>query len=329
MVFRARALVVLLAFASSCSALLGDQLAVIHCAAEDAFGAPTCPLGETCVAGACNAVGVPPGAQCAHDSECRAPASCTDTSSFDPGGGKRCLLPCRSSEDCLAPSEGLVCRPLDLAAASVCWPASELPPRAPPGKGPSGAACLTSGECRSGLCHEARCTDVCARDEDCVGLGTVCRVALTPLASTLTWTCSPAAADSSSGGPCAGDDDCRSGACTVMLGSERLCAAACCSSRECSALDGSVAPTPGAQLACSKVNGIRACSRVVSAAALGAVGSACGADEQCRSGLCAGEGGERYCSDLCCDDASCGDSGRFACRLVSLAGSWALRCVRR
>lgn len=327
--YRVSALFVSIGCASACSVLLGEPLVLIHCEAEDGFGAPSCLEGDTCVAGTCRTVGRPPLAACDTDADCRVPAGCVETSSFVPGGQKQCILTCRSSEDCLSPSQGLVCRPLELAATAVCWPAEALPPRVAPGTVPAGAACVSSGECRSGLCHETRCTDVCALDEDCAQSGTVCRVAATPLGASPGWTCAPGSADSARVGRCKLATDCHSGACSLTIEGQTYCAASCCSSRECGPLLSGATGEPTLQLACSKLNGLRACARVVPASASGVVGQACASDDECRSGSCFGEGTSRYCSDLCCDDASCGDVKRFACRSIAIGGSWALRCVAK
>ncbi|MBM4373943.1 MAG: hypothetical protein FJ095_02585 [Deltaproteobacteria bacterium] len=326
----ARVLVPVALFAvSACSMLLDGQLSVIRCRDEGAYGEPACPAGETCVEGTCRAAGAPSGATCVEDTDCRAPASCLEASGLEPGAGKRCLAPCCSSDDCGAPGYGLVCVPVPLGAQNVCWPLSSLAAGVIPGSAPAGTTCADDGDCRSAACRAGRCADVCCRELDCPSLAEGCRLGEPPLGGEPSWTCGAVPKDAIGSGPCDKDDDCRSGSCSLTLEGRSYCAAACCSSLECGELTSPGPPSKTFRLACSKLNGIRACVRVVEDEATSEVGASCGADSECRSGSCIGEGAGRYCSDLCCDDASCGDLDRFACRAVSLAGSLALRCVRR
>jgi hypothetical protein len=313
--------------ASACSVLLDGQLEVVRCRDAGAYGEPTCPTSETCVEGTCRAVGAPPTSGCLEDADCRAPASCLDAGGVEVGAGKRCLAPCCSSEDCGPPSGGLVCIPFPLGAQNVCWPASNLVEEVAPGSASTGSACVSAADCRSAVCRGGRCADVCCGELDCGGLSEGCRLGEPPLGGEVAWTCGSVPKGAVGSGPCEKDEDCRSGSCSLTIEGRTFCAAPCCSSLECGEVASPTSPLSRFRLACSKLNGIRACARVVEEDATGAVGAPCAADAECRSGSCLGEGKDRYCSDLCCDDASCGDPERFACRAVSLAGSLALRCV--
>ena len=61
---------------------------------------------------------------------------------------------------------------------------------------------------------------------------------------------------------------------------------------------------------------------------IAAVGVACDTNEECRSGMCVNhpEQTQRFCSDVCCSEASCGDVSLFGCRPPAAGPSWALRC---
>lgn len=315
--------------ATACSVLLGDQLEVVRCESEGAYGAPACPAAQTCVDGTCLDVGAPPGSPCAFDGECRQPGSCAEVPGIAGGDGKRCVLPCCRSEDCGPSSLGLVCAPIELAAQNACLPVGSLGGTASPGAAEAGAPCVEDAECRSAACRAGRCLDACCRGVDCPRSGDSCRLGNAPWNDANAWQCMELPTGDVGSGPCELDEDCRSGACVLLLDGQRYCAEPCCGSRECGEVVSPANPSLRYRLACSKLNGVRACVRVVDAAAVGEVGETCGTDADCRSGSCLADGDASYCSDFCCDDESCGDVARFACRPLSDNGSWALRCVRR
>jgi hypothetical protein len=126
-------------------------------------------------------------------------------------------------------------------------------------------------------------------------------------------------------GSCDTNEDCRTGRCLPILPDTSYCARPCCGSSECNTvlLEGQLVA-----LACAPIDDLNglACARVLGDDGGAPVGAPCTGDGDCRSGLCADEG---YCSDHCCDDASCGDPARFACRPGASATGWALRCVRK
>ena len=316
----------------ACSVLLDGDLAVIQCADEGAFGPPACPDLQTCVDGSCREVGLPLGGSCSADSDCRAPATCIDLGEIVGGASdRRCSSPCCTSEDCGKQAGGIVCRPLALAASTLCVPATLAGAPAELGSLAGSAGCVANSDCRSGACSKGACVDVCCRSSECEREGDVCGFASGPAESENTWVCIAPSEEGTieAGAPCFLDAECRSGACSVVVDGRRYCAGTCCSSFDCGAVQGGSLVGEGQLFACSKLNGSRTCSRVVPATATGKVGDACVEDNECRSGSCLDDPRGRYCSDLCCEDASCGDPERFACLPRSVGSSWALRCVRR
>jgi hypothetical protein len=73
---------------------------------------------------------------------------------------------------------------------------------------------------------------------------------------------------------------------------------------------------------------VRACSKLIAASGMGAIGTACTSDDACRGGLCLdGPDGKKECSDACCTDADCADPA-FVCRPHQEGASFDLRCAR-
>jgi hypothetical protein len=313
----------LAALLPACSALVDGQLGVVRCKQENAYGPPACPAGQTCLGGACSPVGAPPGASCAIDQDCRAPASCADMALIGEGSGKRCLLPCCTSGDCMSPELGYVCRPIPTGAGSFCWQESELSNRDAPGVALPGSPCSSGTVCRSGLCEGGRCVDSCCGDASCSVGSDVCRITQSGLSSAQSWTCAGPPTEMSGVGACNGPNDCRTGSCSFEYKGTKYCLAPCCSSKECSLMVGEL------RTGCARFAGVRACVRVIAKMASLKLGASCSTNDACTTGLCLDEGGKKYCSDLCCDDASCGDLSRFACRPGPVEGAWALRCVRK
>jgi hypothetical protein len=209
----------------------------------------------------------------------------------------------------------------------VCWPAAALAGRERPGDGLAGQGCAVGSDCRSGGCEDGRCVDLCCTDASCVAPDQKCRVRLTDLSEHDTWVCGSPPTESVSE-LCKSHNDCSTGLCVAVGDKLDLCAQPCCSSRECSTV---VVGGAHYHLACTAVRDgtVRACAKEVGDAATAGLGAPCKKDEGCRSGLCVSEGADKYCSDLCCEDASCGDQGLFACLPMPFGGGWALRCVRK
>jgi hypothetical protein len=308
---------------AACSAVFDGELGVVACDDEGAYGEPACPTGETCVAGACAAVGMPIGGACTGDGECALPAHCFDPATVGQEGKRRCALSCCSSTDCGDVRFGQVCWPPPGGGGALCWSASELG-RGALGEGRAGDVCANGAGCRSGVCNDGACADVCCDDANCPA-DEICRVkSVQQLASQDIWTCGPTGAQTS-GGLCDSNDDCPSSQCvpTEPMPEVMICAQPCCSSAECS--DVLVMGTPR-QVACSIVGGeLKSCGLLLPDTATGGVGADCSGDLECRSGRCM----DGYCTDLCCNDASCGDMSAFSCVPGPIGGSWGLRCVRK
>ena len=311
----------------ACHTVFDGDLGAFACSQEGAFGPPACPPDQTCVTGACVAIGRPLGAGCGSDADCQAGSFCLDPADIGQTGGLVCTRLCCASTDCGAPGSAHVCWPPPAGSGSLCWPASALG-RAAPGSAQSGAACDHDGECRSATCHQETCLDTCCDDSFCLAGNDVCRVMLSSLGEHDTWVCAapPSGANADF---CSSSNDCRSGLCVTVTEDVQLCAQPCCSSRECGSVYLGVSFEP---LACAPTadGTLRTCSRLLPETAIRAVGAACVEDGQCRSGLCHPLGdGEGYCSDTCCTDDSCGDVASFACRPIATGETWALRCVRK
>jgi hypothetical protein len=305
----------------SCHQVFDGELGPVRCSDEGAYGPPACHAGETCTSGYCSAIGLPLGSACTTDAECAAPGACIAVG--DRGG--RCTMPCCASTDCGPIRHQLVCwQPEDLVGG-VCWPAAEIG-RPPPGERDAHEVCAQGGECRSGLCDGSRCLDGCCDDSYCVPQE-VCRLKDTAIAEHDTFTCAPPT-QGGSGPECDNDIDCPSGTCLIVdaMNGAGFCVEPCCGSDECGSVVILGAPT---RIGCVPYEGVRACAELLDPGAVGEVGAACQENEDCLGSACLGEGDLRYCSDTCCDDASCGDESAFRCRPVEHEGVWALRCVRK
>lgn len=322
----------------ACHLVFDGDLGVVRCERDGTFGPPSCPEGETCVAGVCSPVGAPMGAPCEVDADCERPAFCLRPEDFGFEGESRCSRPCCSAAECGRADQGLVCWVPPGSAGALCWP-HEPVGRADPGEGARGEACTQDEDCRSGRCDEGgTCYDTCCSDAGCEGLD-VCRAGAIPNEDKpggyvgRSWQCGPPPTGGDVDQDCISDQNCRNNLCdTTPVVSDieiEVCIRPCCSSRECGdvTVAGEVFP-----LACTvSTGGLRGCSRGLPPTAKGEVGAPCNEDLDCRGGLCmAGDAGEDdYCSDLCCKDESCGDVSVFACRPGQAGSTWALRCVRR
>lgn len=322
----ALSLLVALAF-PSCHLAIDGELGAVRCEDEGAFGPPSCPEGQSCQAGLCAARGGPLGHPCQADDECAAPAFCFDPGAFGEPGGRFCTAPCCSSPDCGPVRVGQVCHAPASGAGRLCWSAEALG-RPAPGEGVAGAACSDATGCRSAWCVGGECADVCCDDRFCRSSVRRCVVTPPTSDSEQTWACGPIGGDGGDSSPCQSDAECETGACISVGATVQLCAQPCCSSVACGELtvDGQAM-----RLACALTSGgVQACSALVARDALGAVGSACASDEECRSGRCRRNlGALGYCSDACCRDQDCGDTSRFACQPESDLSGWSLQCVRK
>ena len=129
--------------------------------------------------------------------------------------------------------------------------------------------------------------------------------------------------------PCTEDAECATGLCIKMVDT-LLCSRPCCDSASCGPI--AVGSVSG-HLACVHLarhgSLMAVCAGVLPLEAELPVGAPCTNDVECRSGSCApGPGGpmERFCSDVCCVDADCGDP-TISCRPVAFGDHSALKCT--
>jgi hypothetical protein len=320
---------------ASCEVLVDGDLHAVHCQDEGAAGPPACPAGSACVQGTCARLEDVPkklGSPCAGDADCAPGHLCIDPAAWGGSGARACSIPCCSTKDCGEDGgEGFVCWPPPLGSASFCR-AADAVGRGALGAGEAATPCSDGSACRSGLCVDGACVDGCCSDTNCAGAGAVCRLRPSALSAAARWVCAASQEKKPALSPCAADDECSTALCTPIDG-QLLCAAPCCASATCDELP------DGSPLACVELarggGVVRACAAVLPKTATGAVGRACHAGAECRSGLCAptaGGEGKGMCVDTCCTDASCGDPS-FVCRPAAAqdggAGAWTLRCAMK
>jgi len=225
----------------------------------------------------------------------------------------------------------------------LCLPGQKLG-RAVLGSGFGGEACDQSGDCRSGACSGkgGYCIDGCCSDVACGVFGSVCRV------EGEGWTCRPETegkkvyADG-----CEAGGECASGLCAEWSDGKKRCAEPCCSSVECGSIKR--LDTPTSVLCVARRSGdamVHACAAFAEGPANRSVGEPCDGDGQCRGGRCVAEAGfgaegsdAKFCSDVCCTDASCGAPALFACAPVppgepgeppeTAEQGFGLQCTRR
>lgn len=322
--------------AAGCELLVDGDLASIRCSREGRSGPPDCPIGDVCTDHVCVEAAGPPmelGSRCADDAGCAAGTLCLDPAAFAgsgtfAAGKKRCSRPCCSSGECGDPAVALLCAHPDLGGPGYCRKAADVA-RAAPGAGVPGQACAAHEECRSGLCDlagsPATCIDSCCSDTSCSETKTTCRFG--DRAGALGFWCSAPRGATAYGAPCASADDCISGLCLALEGTNR-CSAPCCNATQC-------APIAGRSVACTDVpyaGFVRACAMLLPSGAVGEVGKACSSGMECRSGLCAPPGpgeAEGQCTDTCCSDESCGAPGTFRCLPQLVGPPWPLRCEHK
>jgi hypothetical protein len=314
-----------------CSVLVDGDLPQVRCEAEGVVGPPACPAGSTCERGLCAVVTSTAdrlGARCVDDSDCGTDGLCRAAGPDE--ASRVCSRPCCASTECGPPKLGLVCAAIaSPGAGRFCVPGAVIG-RAKVGPSASGAVCDSDGACRSGWCEAGRCADACCSDTNCAAASAEATCRLGPSGAEPGakegWVCRapPSGELADYLGSCGSDADCGSGLCVSIAGSLR-CSKPCCESSACGAV-------PEGLIACGDVpHGgalVRACAPMLPLTALGAIGTHCTADEQCRGGLCGESGGERLCSDRCCTDAHCADRA-FACLPAPDDPTSALRCERK
>lgn len=159
------------------------------------------------------------------------------------------------------------------------------------GGGALGAACANNTDCSTLFCSGGTCSEPCIPG-GAVGCpdGYACQVGAIR-------GCGACQADrAGTGDPCAMNEDCASGLCAVQ-GGVTFCTALCEVGNPDSCEPGFDCELAGAVAVC--VPGA------------GGLGSPCGTNEECVSGICAVEGGDTYCTRLCDTANTC--PGGFSC----------------
>jgi hypothetical protein len=271
--------------------------------------------------GASGASGV--GTPCPLGNECAAGDFCADAASFGLTPGKVCTRGCCKTDEC-GPDN--VCYPT-MGGNSLCFP-SALAGR-PTGSGLVGTACAGHGDCRTGLCFGAVCTDVCCANSDCPANIGACQ--LNDIGDRKAFICAPAAGggdynsncwNGSLSSPAPVPSVCASRVCvqSQYVFPPFTCSKTCCRAADCS--DGLTCRYQGIGQPTVKY-----CR--LPAAGTGQTGDPCAVPGDCRSGLClALDGGGSVCTEACCRDADCGAPGQFACRPGVLSGIAHLICVK-
>jgi V8-like Glu-specific endopeptidase len=222
------------------------------------------------------------------DAECDENSQCASYLCVDPGDGhRRCLSPCHGDGgECLA-DEACVA---NVGECGGCVPSTLLAsaPRH------FGEPCGADGECASGDCltdgARSYCTRACDGTDSSCGDGYHCRgtVCVAGDRGGVGDNCVPS------------EDDCRSDAFCVSLGSAAWCTQFCGDSAA-----GAVCPD---QFDCVPAGG-----QFVCAPSHSLVGATCTTNEECVSGLCLpGADGARVCSRGCSVDTPCATG--FECR---------------
>ncbi len=313
-----------------CEVLVDGKLGSVPCSDEGAIGPPACPEGAFCRDGTCidmlpaeRALGAP----CADHEDCGALDFCLDPAVFDDERPRVCARACCTSSDC-DPVRDAVCWIPDGGGSGLCRVGRDVG-RPEVGTRLSGATCAAPGDCRSGICNEGACVDTCCSDTNCATSGAACRFTTDLVSAGPAWACQPVGqGEGRYFDECAGNADCASGLC-VYVGGTLRCTIPCCSSDMCPAAPGDVMQNVGcAEITVGEGSTVRACARPLPDHSFAAVGVPCATDDACRSGMCVKhpEQTQRFCSDVCCSEGSCGDVSSFGCRPHSTGPSWALRC---
>ena len=326
--------------APSCMFLVDDELGSIGCMDEGAYGPPACPTGHACVEGLCAPQAAPApalGTSCSSNADCNEGDFCFDPTGVGEPAQPVCSRACCSSIDCdemAADGEvrtRAVCWVPALGGGSFCRDGHVLE-REQIGAQKAGDKCIVDADCRSGVCRSDHCADACCSDTNCELTGSRCLVTDGLASEGSAWACAPTPMTTKGYlEPCLSDAECDTGLC-IKMADELRCSRPCCDSASCGPIaSGSVT----GQLACVHLphhgSFIAACARVLPTTAELPVGAPCSGDLECRSGVCSGTEAspmDRYCSDLCCVDADCGDP-TLACRPRLFGATDALHCLLR
>ncbi len=231
----------------------------------------------------------PLGRSCERASDCGGDYFCANIV----GKAGVCTKPCCTSTKCPVGSVCMASMGANLCALPAMAKVSQ------PGNGDVGASCSSGGNCRSGRCTGGVCVDVCCDRLDCEGHA---------CASSLpSWQCAGhyPGTRGEYGKACESNDQCDSNLCLPfftwpLIGS--YCTGSCCSTADCPVMNLT-------QMACAyRLVGntpVRGCLSLQNPEGK-TLGSACAANEDCKSNFCLAHGQQKYCSDACCRNTDCG-----------------------
>lgn len=235
-----------------------------------------------------------------------------------------CTKTCCTSADC---ADGFVC--FGPGTGGNWCISSALAKRGDLGTKTPGASCSGNEECRSGVCDEGHCQDICCADKDCRA-PTICRVKKLEVpdgGAHENWVCAEpeANANTAMGSSCSGaglkciNDDCS--------GFPVRCRPPCCSSAECTN-----AEVPGntkkfgfcsyGQFPATSAQ-TRWCFDAVDGGGGKDIGESCNGNGDCAERYC--DKDTNTCAKVCCRDADCADGE--ACVPTATATPF-LHCVK-
>lgn len=189
-------------------------------------------------------------------------------------------------------------------------------------KGP-GATCTDNAQCRSGVCSDGHCLDLCCAEDDCTA-GTTCRVKsiATPPPARENWVCAlpePGANLVVGAGSCGGSSGtCKNDNCA---GFPLRCRPPCCSSAQCPGLASNLSFCSYGTFLTTSSSTKWCFDKLADAGA--PVGSACNGNGDCAEKFC--DQDTRVCGRVCCRDSDCAESEQC---LPQSTGTPLLRCVK-
>ena len=225
------------------------------------------------------------------------------------GAREQCMETCRTRSEC---DEGMACFParrsLNHHFCAPIWGDSLAE---------DGQVCTNDSDCRSSLCHESICREVCVRDADCGGGDAICRAVIrTPGflgAEVATGVCVPRDPNLlPMGSPCTSGTSCQAGACgQAYINGPHVCSKLCGSRNDCGAAERCA---PGIYDNSTQSGfGLRSCSDGP-ATAVAQIGEYCALPGDCISNFCDGsyyhnDGSlyllSPYCTGHCDQDSDC------------------------
>jgi hypothetical protein len=231
-----------------------------------------------------------------------------------------CTKPCCSSGDC---DDGFVCFGAG-TGGNYCVTAAKAQ-RGDLGAKMPGESCSDNNQCRSGVCEETRCLDLCCSADTCAA-GTLCRVksiSVPPPAREL-WVCAvkETGASLKDGSGCSGTTQtCNNDNC---VGFPAACRPTCCKNSDCNVAGTNLAFCAYGRFSTTQVQ-TKWCfdSRGGAGAA---VGQSCTGDGDCANMFC--DPDLRTCGTICCQDSDCGN-GQVCQPTISGTTPPFLRCVKK